>query len=44
MRAYVGVVQFMSRAEVSGEAEGLFGAVVHMEMRNHEDNTVNFTS
>lgn len=41
---YVGVVQFMSGAEVSGQVEGLFGAVVHMEMRNNEVNTVNFTS
>lgn len=44
VHAHVGVVQFMSRAEVSGEVEGLFSAVVHMEMRKHEDNTVNFTS
>lgn len=37
-------LQFMSRAEVSGQVEGLFSAVVHMEMRNHEDNTVSFRS
>lgn len=36
--------QFMSRAEVSGQVEGLFSAVVHMEMRGNEVNTVNFTS
>lgn len=44
MCLYVGVVQFMSRAEVSGQVEGLFGAVVHMEMRSNEVDTVNFTS
>ncbi len=34
----------MSRAKVSGQVEGLFSAVVHMEMRSNEVNTVNFTS
>lgn len=43
-RTYVGVGQFMSRAEVSGQVEGLFSTVVHMEMRSNEVNTVNFTS
>lgn len=34
----------MCRAEVNGQVEGLFSAVVHMEMRNNEVNTVNSTS
>ena len=41
---HVGVVQFMSSAEVSRQVEGLFSTVVHMEMRSNEVNTVNFTS
>jgi len=34
----------MSRAEVSGQVEGLFSTVVHMEMRTDGVDTVNFTS
>lgn len=44
MRKYVGTGQFMCRAEVNEQVEGLFSAVVHMEMRNNEVNTVNSTS
>ena len=43
-RAHVGAVQFTSGAEVSVQVEGLFSAAAHMEMRNNEVNTVNFTS
>lgn len=42
--AYVGDGQFMSGAELSGQVEGLFSAVVRMEMRNQEDSIVSFTS
>lgn len=43
MHNYVGTGQFMSRAEVNGQVEGLFSAVVHMEMSSNEVNTVNST-
>lgn len=44
MCKYVGIGKFMSRAELNGQVEGLFSAVVHMEMRSNEVNTVNSTS
>lgn len=44
MCKYFSIGLFISKAEVNGQVEGLFRAVVHMEMRNNKVNTVDSTS